>query len=118
MANGDIILEARHERTWKLIDAISATSDGAWIDTGDFKDGSITVSIATTATVQIRGSDIGATDSTPPATATSGQQLGSDITASACLEITNCPRWIKAKISAWTSGAVNVNVTLRRAEAN
>lgn len=115
MASGDKYgPEHRHLAQYLLIDAVSATSDGVWIDTADFPDGSIEVTIATTATVQIRGSEA----ATQPAAATSGNQLGSDITATATFDLTNAPKWIKAKISSWGSGAVTVKVTLRRKVAS
>ena len=110
MANGDSVYQSAETWHVKLQDAISATDNGVWIDTRGYPDGSIGVTIATTATIQIRGSDA----PTIPANNTDGNQLGSDVTASTTLDLTDAPRWLKCKISAWTSGAVTVTATLRR----
>ena len=110
MANGDTVFQNADCFHVKLQDSTSATDNGVWIDTRGYSDGSITISIATTATVQIYGNDAPAI----PAAGTHSFQLGSDVTASTCLDLTDSPRWLKARISAWTSGAVIVTATLRR----
>jgi hypothetical protein len=110
MADGDIIAPRHPQFTHvKLIDAAASTDNGVWIDTGQLDHGSIHIIIATTATVQIRGSDA----ATVPANATDGYQVGSDVTATGGFDISNLPRWLKAKVSAWTSGQVDVLATLR-----
>jgi hypothetical protein len=110
MANGTINAVTRRASNITLIDAAVAIADGVWMDSMDFFQGSIDVTIVTTATVQVRGSDA----PTIPANATHGNQVGSDITTSGQYSILNCPRWLKARVSAWTAGAVTVNTTLRK----
>lgn len=110
MANGTINATTKRAINVTLIDAAAATDDGTWIDTMDFAEGSIDVTISATATAQIRGSDA----ATKPADNTHGNQIGSDITSSGQYSIVNCPRWLKARVSAFTSGTVTVNATLRK----
>lgn len=108
MADGDVIY-AREFKQWKLIDAAAATDNGVWIDTAQFGDGDIEVTISGTATVQIRGSSA----PTIPANASHVNQIGSDVTASGDYDMIRAPRWLKARVSAWSSGTVNVYVLLR-----
>ena len=109
MASGDFAAGGRFGQLFKLIDAVSATSDGVWIDATMLQHGSIEVTIATTATVQLRGSNA----ASKPANSADGFQIGSDITASGGFAIEHLPRFLKAKISAHTSGAVSVLAWLR-----
>lgn len=113
MAHGDNIVRTEQMEAWTLIDAAVATADGVWIDSGDFPEGNLEVTIVTTATVQIRGSDA----ATKPANTAHGHQIGSDITATAGYSVNHLPRWLKARVSAWTAGAVTVTTTLRRRTA-
>ena len=103
MANGERVHRGGSWDQYTLLDAIAATSDGQWIDTGDYRDASLDVRIATTATVQLRGSD----GPTQPLNTDHGQPIGADITASALYAVEYLPRWIKARVSAWTAGAVS-----------
>lgn len=114
MADGDRVFEHRHILHYILIDAKSATSDGAWIDTADFSDGNVHVNMAGVATVQIYGSS----RATVPASGTNDQQIGPNITSSMLYPIVGAPRWMKAVVSAWTSAAVSVFLVLRRPTAS
>ena len=118
MADGDKVFEHRHILHYKLIDAAVATDNGVWIDTADYPEGCVHVTIAGQATVQIFGSNAAAV----PGASTDHAQLGSDIVASGMFPVANskngAPRWIKCKVSAWTSGAVSAFLVLRRNTAN
>lgn len=109
MANGDEI--TRNQRTVhvKLVDAVVATTNGAWVDTLDYENGSIHVDIGTTGTVQIMGRN----DPTRPADGTDGVQIGADITADSLYCIDRLPRWLKAKVTA-VSGALSVYALFRK----
>lgn len=96
---------------WTLIDdEDGATNDGVWMDASDFWSGSVDVAISGTATVQIRGDD----SVTRPANTAHGRQVGDDITSSGSYSLVYAPRWVKARVSAYTSGTVDVNATMRR----
>lgn len=95
----------------QILPSVSAADDGTWFDTLNFDEGSIDVSIATTATVVVCGSNAAAV----PANSAHGFQIGGDISATGAYIIVDCPRWLKTRVSAWTAGAVIVNATLRRA---
>lgn len=110
MASGDSILRQRTFEQLTLLDAVVSTDDGVWVDVGEYLHGSIHVSIATTATVQIYGADT----VTRPANTTDHVQIDGDITATDLFSIAYLPRWIKAKCSSWGSGAVSVWATFRR----
>jgi hypothetical protein len=110
MANGTINAVTKRATNVTLIDAATALADGVWIDTMDFAEGSIDITISATATVQIRGSDA----ATQPADNTHGNQLGTDFTASGQASLVCAPRWLKARVSSFGSGTVTVNATLRK----
>lgn len=110
MADGTTNYQSEDTLHVLFIDAAVATDNGVWIDTRGYPDGSIDITIATTATVQVRGSDAAAV----PAASAHGNQLGADITASGLYELTNSSRWLKVRVSSWNSGAVSVLATLRR----
>jgi hypothetical protein len=111
MASGENVLRHAQVEHWILLDNVTSTDNGVWIDTTVYPEGSIHVKIANTATVQLRGSD----DPTKPADASHELQIDSDITASDLYSILHLPRWLKARVSAHTSGRVDVWAVLRRA---
>ena len=96
--NGNSVLNA------KLLDAIVATGNGEWIDVRGLKSYNIHTSGITTATIQVRGSN----DEARPSDATHDIQLGSDITADGMTQFTAPVRWIKARVTVWTSGTITV----------
>src|SRR3990167_2131534 len=108
MASGDIITNRKYFRHIKLLDAIGAANDGVWIDCISFTSISIEVSGITTATVLINSSNA----ATKPANTAHGQLRGT-FTADGDHVSSNLPRWIKARISAWTSGTISAIATLR-----
>ncbi len=108
MANGDVIDQVMQPtqldfcQSWKLIEGSAATDDGAWVDVRGFRHFSLDVSGITTATVQLRGSNA----TTKPANNTHGRQIGADITADGLVSAEIPVRWMKARVSAYTSGTV------------
>lgn len=115
MASGETILALPAGTHYKLLDAVAAVDNGAWVDSFKYHAGSIhfvttgTVSL----TVEIRGSNA----PTVPAASEHGAQIGSDQVFSSAIEtvlsVDNCPRWIKARVSARTNGTVSVYALLR-----
>lgn len=93
----------------QLTESATATEDGQWINIEGLAPFSIHVSGITTGTVQIRGSN----DASKPADNTDDIQLGSDITADGITEYTVPVRWIKSKVSAYTSGTFIVEFVAR-----
>ena len=112
MANGKVDLQRPGIMQIRLIDALAATSDGQWIDTKGFDTASIQVTGITTATVRIHTSN----QPTIPANS-SHEEERTSVTADAEITYTILPRWIKARISAWTSGTISVFIVLRRVGA-
>lgn len=111
MANGDVVLNDKEFRHWALQDGTGATSNGAWVDAGPYrKEAALDVSGITTATVQIFGSN----EKTKPADGTDGRQIGTDITANTYRDVGPLTRWVKAKISAFTTGTVRADLVASR----
>lgn len=109
MADGDVLddtgIPGSYVRRWRLIDAKVATGNGVWVDTGPFtENGTLHVDGITTATIEVRGSDATA----KPADNTHGDIIGSAQTADVHLDLTNVPRWLKVRVTAWTSGTIDV----------
>lgn len=108
MANGDRRSTKDGFAHWTLQDGTAAVDNGVWIDTEEHRlAGVLDISGITVATVQIFGSNA----FKKPADATDGRKIGGDIIADALLEIGALPRWVKAKISAWTSGTILADLT-------
>lgn len=93
----------------QLTESAVATENGEWVNIEGLAPFSIHVSGITTGTVQIRISN----DATKPADATHDIQLGSDITADGMTENTIPVRWIKSRVSAWTTGTFIVELVSR-----
>ena len=109
MANGDVIETDSYYRLQKMIDAKAAVDVGFWIDTHGYDQSSIHVDGITTATVIINSSNA----AVKPANSSHEIQRAS---YTADVERTDqvMPRWIKARISAWTSGTITVIIKLMR----
>jgi len=103
MANGEIVAKYKLALHVKLLDAQVAATDGVWMDMGDYAEGTFEVSGITVATVQLRGSNA----AVRPVNTVHGTQLGTDITADSHRDVAILPRWLKARISAYTSGTIN-----------
>lgn len=84
-----------------LLDEVEDTSNGEWVNTEGFERSSIHVIIADTATVQVRASN----EIAPAASDDGG--LVEEKTASGFVQLRAPARWVKAKISAHTSGKVS-----------
>lgn len=82
-----------------LIDDAVATGNGEWIDARGLTNYSFHTSGITTGTVVYSGSNA----ATKPAAATHGIALGS-VTADGIDTFTTPVRWLKARVSAWTTG--------------
>jgi len=93
----------------QLTESAVATEDGVWVNIEGMAPFSIHVAGITTGTVQIYISN----DATQPANNTDDIQLGSDITADGMTENTIPVRWIKSKVSAWTTGTFIVELVAR-----
>ena len=108
MADGDIQQDSSSIRTWLLTDAAVATGDGVWVTIGPFRQNiNIHVDGITTATVEIDGSST----SSIPANTNHGDQIGGNITADGHISLLEPPRWVKARVTAWTSGTISVYMT-------
>jgi hypothetical protein len=95
---GKVIMRAN------LIPGAVAIGDGEWIDTSGMSAMSIHITGITTATVEVDGSN----DPTIPANNTHGIKLNSvDITANQMFTVTVPVRWLKARVTAWTTGTIN-----------
>lgn len=109
MANGDTVERLAAFEHIKLIDAVTATTSGQWVDVGEYVAADIEVNLATSATVQVFGSSAAA----KPANATDGTQIGSNITTDSFTALAALPRWLKIKVTA-VSGALSVLGVFRR----
>lgn len=88
----------------QLLTNAVATGNGEWIDTSGLSLMSIHISGITTATVEIDGSN----EVTRPSDATHGIKLNAtDITTNQMVVITAAYRWMKVRVTAWTSGTIN-----------
>lgn len=116
MASGDEILKLPSGHHYTLLDSIAAVNDGVWISAFQFRSGYlhfVTVGASVALTVQVRGSNA----PTCPASSAHGAQIGSDQAFTSATEtllsIDNCPRWLKARVSALTAGTVSVYAMFR-----
>ncbi len=112
MASGDKVYSNPHSKSWVLTDAAVAVEDGVWVDVGNYEDLSLDIVIDTTATVEIRGSN----NSTQPLNTVHERLLGSAVTSSELNTPVPQPRWIKARVTAWTAGDVNVWLVARTSQ--
>lgn len=88
---------------YTLLDAAGAIDNGVWIDARLFNQASVEVQGTFVGTVQVYGSNAAA----KPDNTAAGTPIGSPMTASGMLQVTPMPmRWIKASVTAWTSGAI------------
>ena len=84
---------------------VAATDTGDWVDVSDLENMTIDVYGITTATVQVRGFN---TISKPLASA-DGRLIGSNITTDKMVAI-HPMKWVKIKVSAWTTGTIIANL--------
>jgi len=89
-------------REYTLLDGVASTTNGEWVDVGAWRRITVHIKGITTATCKIMGS----CEPTKPSDATDGVQLGNDVTADTLYEITAKLKWLKVKVSAYTSGTI------------
>ena len=110
MSNGRIVATNPEFRHVVLLDAITGTSDGTWVDMGPYR---IAVEIhfsgATACTFVVCGDSVTASG-TAPADSTHGTQIGSDVTADGHYSVAQVPRWLKVRCTTYGSGTVSVVV--------
>jgi hypothetical protein len=87
---------------WTMVDNKATTTTGHWIDWRGYAQGTLHVTGITTATLQVYVSNA----ATVPADGTDAIQLGSNITANGVSTIVGPYRWVKVKVSSWTSGTI------------
>lgn len=88
--------------TYQLLDGANATESGTWIRTETLKAASVEIYGTFSGTVQLRG-----TNQLNPASSDDGFQFGSNITAPGQAVLTMPCRWVKAKVTAYTSGSIS-----------
>lgn len=93
-------------REYTVLDAVTSLTSGEWVDVSGWRRMTVHITGITTATCQIRGS----CTPTKPANAEDHIQIGSDITSDTLYEVTAKLKWIKVKISAYTSGTISAYV--------
>lgn len=88
----------------QMLTSAVATTDGEWIDASGLRTMSVHVDGITTATVEIDGSNA----AVKPADNTHGIKLNAtDITTDQVVMMTINVRWVKVRITAYTSGTIN-----------
>lgn len=88
-----------------LLESQAATTDGFWLPIGGEHPFTITVKGTFDGTVKIRVSN----DNTKPADSDNAQaQLGSDVTEPQAIQVDFPYQWIKAQVSAFNSGSIDV----------
>jgi hypothetical protein len=108
-ADGDVIDGTgpnpnSYTKCWKSVDAAVAIGNGVWVDARAFRSASLHTFGTFVATVQVRGSNSIA----DPGAANHEIAIGADITTATLTFITTLPvRWLKVRVSAYTSGTVN-----------
>jgi hypothetical protein len=114
MANGDLIdtikakSVARSASGYKLLDGQAATTSGVWVDTRLFSSGSVEISGTFVGTVEIH-----ATNLPSPLSSDNGTVIGTTsspgFVALVQSGISVRSRYVKAKVTAYTSGSINAN---------
>ncbi len=90
-------------REYTLLDAKTSTTSGEWADVSGWRRATVHITGIVTATCQIRG----CATPTKPLDSEDHIQIGSDITSDTLYEITAKLKWLKVKISAYTSGTIS-----------
>lgn len=125
-ADGDVKLKTNAALHVVLTDAAAATGNGVWVDVSDYATGVIECTASLVSTVEIDG-DCNTTrpaDSANgyplltaivnPAPPTTGIVVISPADAATATTLRQMPRWIKTRVTAWTSGTVNCWMLARR----
>jgi hypothetical protein len=96
----------------RLLSAATGTGNGEWVEARGFTAGSVHVSGITTATVQVSISN----SPTQPLPTDNGVNAGSALTANGMVNLNSFlpVRWIKARVTAYTSGSINADLELQQ----
>lgn len=118
MANGDILYRRNDCLQVTFLSGATATDNGQWVDVAGYSEGNVHVAGITTATVQIRGYNLG---STLPANSVQGFQILSNITATADsgtgISLGAMPRYLKVIVSGYTGGTISAAAIVRNFHA-
>lgn len=87
---------------YQLLDNAAATESGTWIPTHTLKQASVEVLGTFVGSIQLCGTNV-----LSPASNYDGFPFGSAVTSPGQTVLTMPCRWVKAKITAYTSGAMN-----------
>ncbi len=111
-ADGDVFQEDNNLTHGVFVDAASGTTNGVWVD-ADHLGGSGSVEITGTGTwtIQIRGSNA----ETKPANTSHGSQIADNIVAADLYPLNVKTRWVKARVSAYTSGTPSAHYVIGKA---
>lgn len=121
MANGQTIFQRNDAIQITMLDAVTASSLGQWVDVIAFNEGVVQVSGITTATVNVRGYNIG---TAVPANSVTGYVMGANVTASGDNVVMigagagtgaagQMPRFLKVDCSAYTGGTITAALVAR-----
>lgn len=113
MAHGDPIdsghiLQVAFHSSWKLLDVAGGTTDGQWVDVRGFKNFTVDIRLTGTATAKVCGSN----EPTKPANTAHGVQVGPDIITDSMVSITSPLRWLKCRVSSFSSGTISAFATV------
>jgi len=87
----------------QLLSGATSTGNGTWMDANGLNHMLITVRGITTATVEIDLSN----DLAEPLATDNGLTLGAPLTADGFVQADVTARWIKCRVTAYTSGTIN-----------
>ena len=87
----------------QLLTDVVAVSDGVWEGVDGFYPFTVHIAGITTATVQVRVSNL----TTRPANTAHEAQAGLDVTADGVVVVDYPIRWVKCRVQAWTAGTIN-----------
>ena len=89
-------------REYTLLDGVTSQTNGEWVDVSAWRRITVHIKGITSATCQIRGSCA----PSKPADNVDEVQIGNDITSDTLYEITAKIKWLKVKVSSYTSGTI------------
>jgi hypothetical protein len=98
------------EAAYVLLDGAAGTTNGGWTDCAEYNEGIILVEITGTATVQLQAINEPSGVPTPP---TAGTLFGAPITVSGHVIVSVLPLFLKATVTSFTSGTINVRAVYR-----
>jgi len=112
VADGDVIYSTQGSKFVRLTDNATGGTNGQWIDCGEYDSALIAIDFAPGTFVGTYEVDL-SNAATIPLNTANGVPAAAGTTSSANVSIPVAPRWIKGRVSAFTSGAISVNVILR-----